>query len=86
MAYLITDVAKEIFSDSRREYAGGLKKFEPNDLNNADVVDLLKIDYATRDKILQIYSKFRQEELTGQDTSETKSQLNEIFLQILGIA
>lgn len=83
MAYLITDVAKEIFSDSRREYAGGLKKFEPNDLNNAYVVDLLKIDQQTTEEILLIYSRFRQEELTQKDTSGAKSQLNQIFLRIL---
>lgn len=86
MAYLITDVAKEIFSDSRREYAAGLKKFEPNDLNNAYVVDLLKIDQQTTEKILQAYFRFREEELMEKDTTQTKRRLNQIFLQILEMA
>ena len=37
-AYLLTDTAKRIFSDNRREYGNGLKKFEPNDLNNAQSI------------------------------------------------
>lgn len=39
-AYLITDVAKEIFLDNSRQYGNGLIKFEPNDLNKGKVVDL----------------------------------------------
>jgi len=45
-AYLITDVAKEIFLDNSRQYGNGLVKFEPNDLNKGKVADLslLSID------------------------------------------
>lgn len=39
-AYLVTDVAKEIFLDNSRQYGNGLVKFEPNDLNKGKVVDL----------------------------------------------
>lgn len=39
-AYLVTDVAKEIFMDNSRQYGNGLVKFEPNDLNKGNVVDL----------------------------------------------
>lgn len=39
-AYLVTDVAKEIFLDNSRQYGKGLIKFEPNDLNNGNIVDL----------------------------------------------
>ena len=39
-AYLVTDVAKEIFLDNSRQYGNGLVKFEPNDLNKGNVVDL----------------------------------------------
>lgn len=43
-AYLLTDIAKQIFNDNRREYGDGLKKFEPNDLNNALMLDLSILD------------------------------------------
>lgn len=39
-AYLVTNVAKEIFLDNSRQYGNGLIKFEPNDLNKGKVVDL----------------------------------------------
>ncbi len=53
MAYLLTDIAKEIFNDEKREYGDGLDKFEPNDLNNAKIVNLDIIDEETESKILE---------------------------------
>ena len=82
MAYLITDVAQEIFEDSRREYGGGLRKFEPNDLNNAFVVDLDKISRDKEERILSLFFKFRENEINGKDTTKVKNELNELFLDI----
>jgi len=59
-AYLLTDVAKEIFSDNRREYGNGLKKFEPNDLNKAKILNLALLDKEIETKILSLYKKFRK--------------------------
>lgn len=42
-AYLVTNVAKEIFLDNSRQYGNGLVKFEPNDLNKGNVVDLREL-------------------------------------------
>ncbi len=39
-AYLLTNVAKEIFLDNSRQYGNGLVKFEPNDLNYGMVLDI----------------------------------------------
>lgn len=39
-AYLVTGVAKEILLDNSRQYGNGLVKFEPNDLNKGNVLDL----------------------------------------------
>lgn len=39
-AYLVTGLAKEIFLENSRQYGNGLIKFEPNDLNRGQVVDL----------------------------------------------
>ncbi len=61
-AYLLTDVAKEIFSDNRREYGNGLKKFEPNDLNKSKMLDLSILSEEIVKKILELYSKYRQTE------------------------
>lgn len=61
-AYLLTDVAKEIFSDNRREYGNGLKKFEPNDLNKSKMLDLSTLTESQTDRILDLYSKFKKNE------------------------
>lgn len=59
-AYLLTDVAKEIFNDNRREYGNGLKKFEPNDLNKSKILDLSVLSEMKVYEILKLYSKFKQ--------------------------
>ncbi|WP_179346695.1 HsdM family class I SAM-dependent methyltransferase [Winogradskyella ursingii] len=59
-AYLLTDVAKEIFSDNRREYGNGLKKFEPNDLNKSKMLDLSTLTESQVDRILDLYSKYKK--------------------------
>lgn len=58
-AYLLTDVAKEIFNDNRREYGNGLKKFEPNDLNKSKMLDLSKLSQVKIEIILNLYSSFK---------------------------
>lgn len=58
-AYLLTDVAREIFEDNRREYGNGLQKFEPNDLNKAMMLDLTLLDKKTENKIIELYKKYR---------------------------
>lgn len=59
-AYLLTDVSKEIFSDNRREYGNGLKKFEPNDLNKSKMLDLSILSQSKVEEILELYSNYRQ--------------------------
>lgn len=83
MAYLLTDIAKEIFNDEKREYGDGLDKFEPNDLNKAKVVNLDIIDQETKSKILEYYHAYRQKEIDNENTAEIKDRLNEIFYRLL---
>ena len=74
-AYLLTDVAREIFEDNRREYGNGLQKFEPNDLNKAMMLDLTLLDKKTEDKIIGIYNKYS---ITAIDKSPDDNFVNEI--------
>ncbi|MBR4157073.1 MAG: SAM-dependent DNA methyltransferase [Bacteroidales bacterium] len=71
-SYLITDVAKEIFMDNSRQYANGLIKFEPNDLNKGYVVDLRLLTHQEKTFIQQIYDKL-------------KCHYNELYVQLLDI-
>lgn len=54
-AYLITDVAKNIFLSNSRQYGNGLVKFEPNDLNKGMVVDLSILTTEETNFIKKVY-------------------------------
>ncbi len=73
-AYLITDVAKQFFSYNAREYGNGLQKFEPNDLNNAIMLDLRLLPEAIVDKVLTLYHKLIKDE-----QPELIDAINKIF-------
>ena len=75
-AYLITDVAKEIFLDNSRQYGNGLVKFEPNDLNKGMVVDLTLLSTEENSFVKNVYAFIK-------DTHKEKEGiqlLNEFFL------
>lgn len=61
-AYLLTDLAYQIFLDNSRQYGNGLVKFEPNDLNNSKVVDLEMLSPADTATIKALYAKYRLDE------------------------
>ncbi|MFN0216087.1 MAG: Eco57I restriction-modification methylase domain-containing protein [Saprospiraceae bacterium] len=78
-AYLLTEVAKVIFEDNRREYGNGLQKFEPNDLNEAMMLDLSLLDMDTENKILGFYSQYRESSLKNSPDKTLLGYINEIF-------
>ncbi len=83
MAYFLSDVSKEIFNDDRREYGGGLNKFEPNDLNNAKVINLEMINLETGNLIETFYNRYRESVLSSQIDVEALSNLNDIFSSLV---
>ena len=78
-AYLLTDIAQEIFNDNRREYGDGLKKFEPNDLNNAMMLDLSRLTPAEKEQILHLYSQYRNSVLDGKENKSFIKKINDIL-------
>jgi adenine-specific DNA-methyltransferase len=82
-AYFLTDVAREIFDDNRREYGGGLNKFEPNDLNDARVVDLDAVDGVTESAIGEAYKIYRGSVLRSEPDARALKRLNDLFSEIL---
>lgn len=79
MAYLLTDIAKEIFADNRREYGNGLEKFEPNDLNNALMLDLDSLSPDVVPQIEALYRQYRESELAGERNEALREALDEKF-------
>ena len=72
--YLITPAAREILKRHKREYGEGLDKFEPNDLNNAMVLDMKAVSQSDKEKILKIYGL-----LKADNNQSHIIELNEIF-------
>jgi len=64
-AYLLTDTAKQILTDNRREYGDGLQKFEPNDINKGMMLDLALLPQSDKKKIKSLYHKFQKSEKKG---------------------
>lgn len=79
-AYLLTDIAHQIFNDNRREYADGLKKFEPNDLNNGLMLDLSKLNEAHKKNIIGLYNNYRKSVLKNKDGDKYLIEINGILL------
>lgn len=75
-AYLVTDLAKEIFLDNSRQYGNGLVKFEPNDLNKGNVVDLRLLSDEERSFIRSASEKLQY---YGSVSSQTIKILDEFF-------
>lgn len=78
-AYLLTDVAREIFEDNCREYGNGLQKFEPNDLNKAMMLDLTLLDKKAENEIMNLYLKYRETVLDQSPDDSLLRNINEIF-------
>lgn len=75
-AYLVTNVAKEIFLDNSRQYGNGLVKFEPNDLNKGNVVDLKILTTEEKNFILRASGKLKYD---GDTCNQVISILDDFF-------
>ncbi len=73
-------MAKQIFDDNRRDYGDGLKKFEPNDLNNALMLDLSRLQEEKKQSILNLYFKYRMTVLDNNEESSLVNEINDIFV------
>jgi len=83
MAYLITDVAREIFNDNRREYGDGLEKFEPNDLNKSKVINLQSIPESNVKEVLELFNCYRESVLRNRPDITLLELLNRVYSKLL---
>lgn len=77
--YLLTPIGQDILYKNKREYGGGLDKFEPNDLNYAKVLNLTALTDDDKKEILEIYQSLRNTE--NEDYYINK--LNNVFLKYI---
>ena len=74
--YLLSPISQILLKECKREYGGGLDKFEPNDLNNAKVLDISVISDVDICEILDLYDQIK----SGQtELPRIIERLNEIF-------
>ena len=78
-AYLLTDIAGEIFEDNRREYGNGLQKFEPNDINKSQMLDLSSLDKKNQKLILENYQLYRKSVIENKEDIMFLDKINELF-------
>lgn len=74
--YLLSPICQMLLKECKREYGGGLDKFEPNDLNNAKVLDISTLSYADKCEILALYNQIRDRQ---NNFSTIIERLNNIF-------
>lgn len=58
--YLLTPTAQRLLEEERKELGGGLHKFQPNDLNEARVLDLDTITETDRMAMLELYKQIEE--------------------------
>ncbi|MBM7570535.1 HsdM family class I SAM-dependent methyltransferase [Aquibacillus albus] len=85
MAYFLTDICHQIVEEQHREYGSGLKKLEPNDLNQAPVIDLDEISTVDKQMIRKLYANIRNQQLQKKviEPSDALEELNQIFKQLM---
>ncbi len=74
--YLLTPICRRLLQNSKREYGGGLDKFEPNDLNNARIINISLITDDDSARILDLYQQLKSEE---NNSTKIIQNLNNIF-------
>ena len=77
--YLLTDLAKEIFTENARQYGNGLVKFEPNDLNKGKAVDLRLLKRNERSVLIKAYAVLESEIAAEK---ELVYEIDKLFRQI----
>lgn len=72
--YFLTPIAQNILRENRKILGNGLDKFQPSDLNNAQMLDISLISKHDKDAVFDIYKSM----LCGFDDTQI-DQLNKIF-------
>lgn len=77
-AYFLSKTASLIFEMNARVYGNGLTKFEPNDLNRGQMLDIDELPEKDKTKILDLYYRYREESNNSYIT-EIDNIINDYF-------
>lgn len=73
--YLLTPIGQNLLLDFKREYGNGLDKFEPNDINNSQAINLSLLSSEDKAAILSLYEGIK----TSINPDKYILLLNDIF-------
>lgn len=80
--YLLTPIGQIILKQNKKELGNGLEKFQPNDINDAKMIDLRLLRTEQISEIKNIYREMKA--LTTRDPIETQvNRLNDIFCSLI---
>lgn len=82
LAYLNSDLCKEIQKIKRREYGGGLHKFEPKDLEEIPTLDVTKIDREDVARLATFFDQLSEASRKGENEVQIRKELDN-FLKLV---
>ncbi len=80
--YLLTPIGQELLKHNKKELGGGLDKFQPNDLNEAKMLDLRLLDAAQLTQVNLLYEQMKTCRSRSQ-MAPAIDELNDIFSNLL---
>jgi len=83
LAYLNSDLCKEIQITKRREYGGELHKFEPKDLENIPTLDVTRLTKNDLESLALIFDELCSIFRKGEDETHIRRELDSLLKQII---
>jgi adenine-specific DNA-methyltransferase len=85
LAYLNSDLCKELQIIKRREYGGGLHKFEPRDLESIPTLDLSRLSKDNLEFLASMFDKLCSSFRKGEDETRIKKELDSFLRSLIAM-
>ena len=83
LAYLNSDFCREIQTIKRREYGGGLHKFEPRDLEKIPILDVTKLNRNDVEKLASLFDALSLEFRNKEKETEIRKTIDDLIQKLV---